>query len=79
MIFSSAFIVVLMPIPLLILIELWPMSMPYLPLIVNNDGNMYDEDIDIKLFIEHGCTAKVVDIPEPGFLFIEEKIFQNVT
>lgn len=43
-------------------------------LMVENLGNTYDEDIDIKLFIEKNYFVDINDIPEPGFSFLEEAI-----
>lgn len=47
-------------------------AMPCISLMVENIGNTYDEDIDIKLFIEKDCFADIDIIPEPGVLFLEE-------
>lgn len=49
-------------------------SMPYVSLQIENKGNTFDEDIDVKLFIEQGCFADIDDIPQPGLLFLEEAV-----
>ena len=49
-------------------------SMPYVSLQVENQGNTFDEDIDVKLFVEQGSFAYIDDIPEPGLFFLEEAI-----
>ncbi len=49
-------------------------SMPYVSLQIENQGNTFDEDIDVKLFIEQGCFADIDDIPEPGLFFLEEAV-----
>lgn len=49
-------------------------AMPCISLMVENTGNTYDEDIDIKLFIEKGCFADVDNIPEPGLFFLEDVV-----
>ena len=47
-------------------------SIPYTSLLIENQGNTFDEDIDIKLFIEKDCLVDFDNIPEPGVLFLEE-------
>lgn len=47
-------------------------SMPYLSLVVENSGNTYDEDIDVKLFVKKNCVATTDEIPKPGIFFLEE-------
>ena len=49
-------------------------SMPYVSLQIENQGNTFDEDIDVKLFIERGCFADIDDIPEPGIHFLDEAV-----
>lgn len=49
-------------------------SMPCVSLEIENQGNTFDEDIDIRLFIEQGCFADIEDIPEPGLFFLEEAV-----
>lgn len=49
-------------------------DMHCLSLMVENTGNTYDEDIDIKLFIEKECIADIDRIPEPGKFFLEEAV-----
>lgn len=49
-------------------------SMPYVSLQIENQGNTFDEDIDVKLFVEQGCFAYIDDIPEPGLFFLEEAV-----
>ena len=49
-------------------------SMPYVSLQIENQGNTFDEDIDVKLFIEQECFADIDDIPEPGLFFLEEAV-----
>lgn len=39
---------------------------------VENNGTTFDEDIDIRMYIEKGCIVKNNDIPQPGILFLEE-------
>ena len=43
----------------------------YLSLIVSNIGTTYDEDLDIKLFIEKDCLIDINKFPIPGILFID--------
>lgn len=49
-------------------------SMPCVSLQIENQGNTFDEDIDVKLFIEQGCFADIDDIPKPGLFFLEEAV-----
>lgn len=49
-------------------------SMPSLSLVVENSGNTYDEDIDIKLFVEKNCVSNIDEIPKPGIFFLEEAV-----
>ena len=49
-------------------------SMPYVSLQIENQGNTFDEDIDVKLFIEQECFADIDDFPEPGLFFLEEAV-----
>ena len=49
-------------------------SLPCVSLQIENQGNTFDEDIDIKLFIEKDCFVDVNDIPKPGLLFLEEAV-----
>ncbi len=49
-------------------------SIPCVSLQIENQGNTFDEDIDVKLFIEQGCFADIDDIPEPGLFFLEEAV-----
>ena len=49
-------------------------SMPCVSLQIENQGNTFDEDIDVKLFIEQGCFAGIDDITEPGLFFLEEAV-----
>ena len=39
---------------------------------MENNGTTFDEDIDIRMYIEKGCIVKNNDIPQPGILFLEE-------
>ncbi|MBO3790249.1 hypothetical protein J5M77_07385 [Bacillus amyloliquefaciens] len=47
-------------------------SVHYLRLCLSNQGNRYDEDIDVKLFIKEGFLCKPEDIPVPGYQIMEE-------
>lgn len=47
-------------------------------LMVENLGNTYDEDIDIKLFIEKNHFIDINSIPKPGFSFLEEAVKSNL-
>ena len=49
-------------------------SMFCVSLKVENQGNTFDEDIDVKLFVETGCYVDVDSIPSPGLLFLEEAV-----
>lgn len=49
-------------------------SMPCVSLQIENQGNAFDEDIDVKLFVEQGCFADIDDIPKPGLYFLEEAV-----
>lgn len=49
-------------------------SMPCVSLQIENQGNTFDEDIDVKLFIEKDCFADIDDIPKPGVFFLEEAV-----
>ena len=49
-------------------------SMTYVSLQIENQGNTFDEDIDVKLFIEQGCFADIDAIPQPGLFFLEEAV-----
>ena len=49
-------------------------SMPYVSLQIENQGNTFDEDIDVKIFIEKECYADIDSIPEPGLFFLEEAV-----
>lgn len=49
-------------------------SMPCVSLQIENQGNTFDEDIDVKLFIEKDCFADIDDMPKPGVFFIEEAV-----
>lgn len=49
-------------------------SMPCVSLQIQNQGNTFDEDIDIKLFVEKDCFADIDDIPKPGLFFFEEAV-----
>ena len=53
-------------------------SIPYVSLQIENQGNTFDEDIDVKLFVEQGCFAYIDDIPEPGVFFLKEAVELNV-
>ena len=53
-------------------------DMPCVSLQIENQGNTFDEDIDIKLFIEQGCFADIDDIPKPGLYFLEEAVDLSV-
>ncbi|MCY8063958.1 hypothetical protein MOC76_16855 [Bacillus spizizenii] len=44
----------------------------YLRLCLSNQGNRYDEDIDVKIFIKEGLLCKPEDIPIPEYQIIEE-------
>ncbi|WP_205415536.1 hypothetical protein [Bacillus subtilis] len=46
----------------------------YLRLCLSNDGNRYDEDIDVKLFIKEGLLCTPEEIPVPGQHIIERCI-----
>ena len=45
-----------------------------LSLTVNNIGTSFDEDIDVKIFIEKGKLIDKNDIPVPEALFVEEVV-----
>ncbi len=47
-------------------------AMPCISLQVENRGNTFDEDIDIKLFIEQDLYKDIDSIPKPGVFFLEE-------
>ncbi len=49
-------------------------SMPCVSLQVENKGNTFDEDIDVKLFVKQESLADIDDIPEPGLFFLEEAV-----
>ena len=49
-------------------------AMPCVSLQIENKGNTFDEDIDVKLFIEQGCLAGIDDITEPGLFFLKEAV-----
>lgn len=49
-------------------------TMEAMSFLIENTGKTYDEDIDVKIFIEKGCIADIDDIPEPGLLFLEEVV-----
>lgn len=49
-------------------------SMPCVSLQVENRGNAFDEDIDVKLFVKQDSFADIDDIPEPGLFFLEEAV-----
>ena len=49
-------------------------SMPCVSLQIENQGNTFDEDIDVKLFVEKGCFAETDSIPKPGLFFLEEAV-----
>ena len=48
-----------------------------LSLIVNNIGSSFDEDIDVKIFIEKGKLEDINDIAHPESFFIEEVLKAN--
>lgn len=41
---------------------------------IENQGNTFDEDIDVKLFIKKGDLVDVDYMPKPGELFLEEAV-----
>ena len=41
---------------------------------VSNDGTTFDEDVDIRLYVDKGHIVKPVDFPQPGALFIDEVV-----
>ena len=49
-------------------------SMPCVSLKIENQGNTFDEDIDVKLFVEKDCFADSDSIPKPGLFFLEEAV-----
>lgn len=49
-------------------------AMPCISLQIENQGNTFDEDIDVKLFIDKGCFTDFYDIPKPGTFFLEKAI-----
>lgn len=49
-------------------------AMPCVSLQIQNQGNTFDEDIDVKIFIEKDCFADIDNIPEPGLFFLEEAV-----
>lgn len=49
-------------------------SMPCVSLQIENKGNTFDEDIDVKLFVEKDCFADINNIPKPGLFFLEEAV-----
>ena len=49
-------------------------SMSCVSLQIENQGNTFDEDIDVKLFVEKGCFADSDSIPKPGLFFLEEAV-----
>lgn len=42
--------------------------------VVDNSGTTFDEDIDIKIFVDKGHITKVNDIPIPGLRFLNEVV-----
>lgn len=53
-------------------------AMPVVSLQIENQGNTYDEDIDVKLIIEKGCFANIKDLSEPGLFFLKKAIDLNI-
>lgn len=51
----------------------------YISLFVGNDGTTYDEDIDIKLYIEKNTIVKPIDIPIPGNSILGEVISNDLS
>ena len=49
-------------------------KMPCISLEIQNKGNTFDEDIDVKIFIEKECYADVDSIPIPGLFFLERAV-----
>lgn len=49
-------------------------NLPCISLIVENNGNTYDEDIDVKLFFEKGCLVDRDGIPTPELGFLEDAV-----
>lgn len=45
----------------------------YVELVLANEGNIFDEDIDVKIIIKKNCVCKIKDIPIP-----ESNIIENV-
>lgn len=43
----------------------------FVNLVVTNDGNTFDEDIDIKLILDKDCILSIEEIPIPGRNIIE--------
>lgn len=41
---------------------------------ISNDGTTFDEDVDIRLYVDKGHIVKPVDMPQPGVLFIDEVV-----
>ena len=42
--------------------------------IVSNIGTTFDEDIDIRIYIDRGHIIKPKNIPQPGLLFLDEVV-----
>ena len=49
-------------------------SMPCVSLQIENQGNTFDEDIEVKLFVEKDCLADKDNLPQPGLFFLEEAV-----
>ena len=44
----------------------------FVNLVLTNNGDTFDEDIDVKLIIKKGCVLEIKDIAVPGINIIEE-------
>lgn len=49
----------------------------FIDLVVANDGNTFDEDIDVKLIVKKGSILPPKNIPIPGINIIEEILQMN--
>lgn len=50
----------------------------YVNLVVTNNGNTFDEDIDVKLIVDNGVVIHPEDITLPGINIIEDILKMNV-
>lgn len=53
-------------------------SMYCLSFVTTNEGNTFDEDIDVKLFVKKGYMTDIDKTPKPGLFFLDEAVELNV-